>query len=221
MKVPVLAVILIGFVLLIKKNCRHFTRESVMITMAVMYYAVFIGIRYVSSMDTFYFRFFEPGSFLFCMGIIGLLLPFLRGKRGFRYFGGAVTALTVIAVLSVFENGGMDTTDSYYESLTKTWNAAYAEIPEKSVIIFNDIDFRSSYYRPDVVDGMINPEDTFETLEARYYGSDYLCIRAEFAKTMLEEGDYDISISRQLESGLNDLGENNEFVVLSLKQKEQ
>lgn len=221
MKVPVLAVILIGFVLLIKKNCRHFTRESVMITMAVMYYAIFIGIRYVSSMDTFYFRFFEPGSFLFCMGIIGLLLPFLRGKRGFRYFGGAVTALTVIAVLSVFENGGMDTTDSYYESLTKTWDAAYAEIPEKSVIIFNDIDFRSSYYRPDVVDGMINPEDTFETLEARYYGSDYLCIRAEFAKTMLEEGDYDISISRQLESGLNDLGENNEFVVLSLKQKEQ
>lgn len=221
MKALVLAVILIGFVLLIKKNCRHFTRESVMITMAVMYYVIFIGIRYVSSMDTFYFRFFEPGSFLLCMGIMGLLLPSLRGKRGFHYFGGAVTALIVIAAISVFENGGMDINNSYYKSLTKTWDAAYAEIPEKSVIIFNDIDFRSSYYRPDVVDGMINPEDTFETLGTRYYGSDYLCIRAEFVKTMLEEGDYDISICSQLERGLNDLGENEEFVVLSLKQKEQ
>lgn len=221
MKVLVLAVILIGFVLMIKKKCRRFTRESVMITMSVMYYVIFIGIRYVSSMDTFYFRFFEPGSFLFCMGVIGLLLPSLREKKGLYYFGGTVAVLTVTAVLSVFENGGMNTTDSYYESLTKAWDAAYVEIPEKSVIIFNDIDFRSSYYRPDVVDGIINPDDTFETVKDRYYGSEYLCIRAEFAETMLKEGDYDISINRQLESGLNDLEGQKEFVVLSLKQKEQ
>lgn len=220
MKVLVLAVILIGLVLLIKKKCLHFTRESVMITMAVMYYVIFIGIRYVSSMDTFYFRFFEPGSFLFCMGICGLILPLLREKKGFHYFSAASAALIIIAVLSVFENGGMDTSDSYYESLTKTWDAAYAGIPEKSVIIFNDIDFRSSYYRPDVVDGMISPEDTFEELKNRYYGSDYLCIRAEFVRTMLEEGDYDKSINVQLAEGLDALSEKEEFVVLSLKQKE-
>lgn len=144
LKVFAVLIILIGLGWFVAKNCRHFTRESVLITMAVIYYLVFICIRYVSSMDSFYFRFFEPATFLLCMGVIGLLLPYLRGKRAFRYFGGTVTALVILAVVSVWENGGLDDSDSYYEAVTKQWEAAYAEIPEKSVIIFNDIDFRSS-----------------------------------------------------------------------------
>ena len=117
------------------KASRRFTLESVLITLAAAYYLIFIGIRYVSSMDTFYFRFFEPGSFLFCMGMAGLVLARLKGKRGFGCFGVAAGAVIFLAVLSVFETGGMDDQNAYYEALVRKWDAAYEEIPEKSVIV--------------------------------------------------------------------------------------
>ncbi|MBS7340080.1 MAG: glycosyltransferase family 39 protein [Lachnospiraceae bacterium] len=216
LKVFAVLIILVGLGWFVIKNCRRFTRESVLITMAVMYYLIFICIRYVSSMDSFYFRFFEPGTFLLCIGVIGLLLPYLHGKKAFRYFGGAVTALVLLAVVSVWQNGGLDDSDNYYEAVTKQWEEAYTEIPERSVIIFNDIDFRSSWYRSDVVDGTITPADTLDSLRETYYGSEFLCIRAEFVETMLELGEYEESVHNWLEEGLHAIGEKAEFVVLPL-----
>ena len=40
-----------------------FTREMVLVSMAVAYDVIFIGIRYVSSMDSFYFRFLIPTQY--------------------------------------------------------------------------------------------------------------------------------------------------------------
>lgn len=216
-KVFVVVGILVGIGWLIIRNCRHFTRESVLIVMAVVYDVVFIGIRYVSSMDSFYFRFFEPATFLLSIALIGLLLPYLRGKRRFCYFAGMVTLLLVTAVWSVFANGGMDRNDNYYLALEAQWEETYKGIPEKSVVIFNDIDFRSSYYRPDVVEGTIRPGDEFADLQQTYYGSDHLCIRAEFAKAMLESGEYHSSVVHRLKEGIEDK-EPAEFVVISLRE---
>lgn len=216
-KVFVVVGILVGIGWLIVKNCRRFTRESVLIVMAVVYDVVFIGIRYVSSMDSFYFRFFEPATFLLCIALIGLLLPYLRGKKGFRYFAGMVTLLLITAVWSVFENGGMDRKDNYYLALEEQWEEAYQGIPEKSVVIFNDIDFRSSYYRPDVVEGTITPGDEFADLQRTYYGSDYLCIRAEFAEAMLQSGEYHSSVAERLQEGIKGK-EAEEFVVILLRE---
>ena len=216
-KVFVVVGILAGIGWLILRNCRHFTRESVLIVMAVVYDVVFIGIRYVSSMDSFYFRFFEPATFLLSIALIGLLLPYLRGKRRFCYFAGMVTLLLVTAVWSIFANGGMDRNDNYYLALEAQWEETYKEIPEKSVVIFNDIDFRSSYYRPDVVEGTIRPGDEFADLQQTYYGSEHLCIRAEFAKAMLESGEYHSSVVHRLKEGIEDK-EPAEFVVISLRE---
>lgn len=188
-----------------------------LIVMAVVYDVVFIGIRYVSSMDSFYFRFFEPATFLLCIALISLLLPYLRGRKGFRYFAGMVTLLLVTAVWSVFANGGMDRQDPYYPALEAQWEEAYKGIPAKSVVIFNDIDFRSSYYRPDVVEGTVTPGDEFTDLQHTYYGSDYLCIRAEFAKTMLESGEYHSSVAKRLQAGMEGKTAA-EFVVISLRE---
>lgn len=198
------------------------TREAVLVIAAVVYDVIFIAIRYVSSMDSFYFRFFEPATFLLCIGLLGMLLPYAKGKQGFHYFAGMVTVIMVTAVWSIFENGGMDRNDNYYQALEQQWEKAYEQIPEKSVVIFNDIDFRSSYYRPDVVEGMITPENEFSDLLETYYGSDYLCIRAEFAEVMLESGEYKESVESKLQEGLalheNSEGEKGEeFVVISLK----
>lgn len=192
----------------------EFTREAVLVIMAVSYDVIFICIRYVSSMDSFYFRFFEPATFLLCIGLLGMLIPYLKGKRGFHYFAAMVTVLLVTSVWSVFENGGMDREDNYYQALEGQWDKAYGQIPEKSVVIFNDIDFRSSFYRPDVVEGMITPEDEFSDLLETYYGSDYLCIRTEFVETMLESGEYKESVESKLREGME---EQKEFVVISLK----
>ena len=183
----------------------------------VVYYVVFIGIRYVSSMDSFYFRFFEPATFLLSIALIGLLLPYLRGKRGFRYFAGMVTLLLLTAAWSIFENGGMDRNDNYYLALEEQWREVYEQIPERSVVIFNDIDFRSSYYRPDVVEGMITPGDEFADLQSTYYGSKYLCIRAEFAAAMLESGEYRDSVVKKLEEGIVEK-DAEDFVVISLRE---
>lgn len=191
----------------------EFTRESVLVIMAVSYTVIFIAIRYVSSMDSFYFRFFEPGTFLLCVGLLGMVLPYVKGKRGFHYFAGMVTVILVMAAWSAFENGDMDKDDNYYLALEQQWEKAYGQIPEKSVVIFNDIDFRSAYYRPDVVEGMITPEDEFSDLLETYYGSNYLCIRAEFAEVMLESGEYKESVAEKLQEGLSGkAGE--EFVVI-------
>lgn len=217
-KLFVLVGLYVGLLWFIVRNCKSFTRESVLLTMAAAYYVIFIGIRYVSSMDTFYFRFFEPASFLFCIGILGLLLPYVRGKKGFHFFAGAVSVLAVLTVWSVFENGGMKGTGGYYSQITAQWEDAYEEIPERSVVIFNDIDFRSSYYRPDVVEGTVTPSDTLETVKETYYGSRYLCIRAEFAEVMLESGEYDEGISEWLKEGMEKLEEGRDFLVLPLNK---
>ena len=85
------------------------------------------------------------------------------------------------------------------------------------MVIFNDIDFRSSYYRPDVVEGTIRPGDEFADLQQTYYGSEHLCIRAEFAKAMLESGEYHSSVVHRLKEGIEDK-EPAEFVVISLRE---
>lgn len=242
LKVFVVAGIMVGIGCLVVGNYKHFmeedgnyhstdscenshveeiakwmtTREVVLITVAVLYDVIFIAIRYVSSMDSFYFRFFEPATFLMCIGLLGMLIPYVKGKRGFHYFAGMVTVIMATAAWSVFENGGMDRNDNYYQTLEQQWEKVYEQIPEKSVVIFNDIDFRSSYYRPDVVDGMITPEDEFRDLSETYYGSDYLCIRAEFAGVMLESGEYKESVTERLQEGLAGK-EGEEFVVIPMR----
>ena len=216
LKVFVVLLMLIGFGWIIVKNGKLFSRGTVMITMAVMYYVIFICIRYVSSMDSFYFRFFEPATFLFCIGMIEMLLPYFKGKKVFHYFAGAVTAVVILATLAVFENGEMNLKDAYYEDVKMQWEQAYEEIPEKSVIIFNDIDFRASWYRPDVIDGNITPLDTMESIRKTYYGSEYLCIKAEFVEKMLESGEYEKNVHAWLEKGLASVEDEELYVVLSL-----
>lgn len=219
LKVIVLVTIIGGIIWFVANKGKWFSREMVMITLAVSYYLIFIAIRYVSSMDTFYFRFFEPASFLLCLGLMGLLLPQLQGKKGFHYFAGVITVVMFTAVLAVFDKDGMNSENlngGYYSELAAQWDDAYEGIPKKSVVIFNDIDFRSSWYRPDVVEGIITPEDTLETIRATYYGSDYLCIRVEFAEVMLESGEYHASIQEWMQDGMKQLTGKDKFLVLPL-----
>ena len=216
LKVLIVVAILVLIGSLLYRKCRLKSRAGVFAILAAAYYGIFIVIRYFSSMDSFYFRFFEPASFLLCLSLIELILPGMKGKKGLRRFAAFAAILAGVCLIS--EAGQLrETEECYYEKLAEKWDSDYEEIPQKSVIIFNDIDFRSSWYRPDVIEGTIRPENTWEEIASTYYGSEYLCIRADFAKAMLESGEYDASVAEKLENGLEIAGEEKKFVVVALK----
>lgn len=220
----VILLVVIGILLafFIKKTIRWESREGAMITFGFGYYLIFIAIRYVSSMDSFYFRFFEPASFLICLGLFGALLPYVRKKAGMSAFAVMVTAFVLLSITTRVQCEEFDEKKAYYQELTAQWAGDYEEIPEKSVVIFSDMDFRSSYYRPDVVSGDIRPEYTWEQLKEIYYGSDFLCIKKEYVRTMLESGIYEETVSSKLREALentegNKLQDDKEYAIISLR----
>lgn len=200
----------------IGKNCKWQSTEGVMITFGLSYYIIFIAIRYVSSMDTFYFRFFEPASFILCLGLFGLLLPYIKGKKGTYYFAAFMSALMILSMGTRLQNDEFAKEDAYYHTLTAQWDELYKEIPQKSVVIFSDLDFRSSYYRPDVIGGEIRPEQSFEEICQIYDGSDYLCIKKADAEIMLESGEYEPTMAAKLSEAVKELQDNQEYAIILL-----
>ena len=182
-------------------NCllkRYMSMDCVMIVMALMYYAMFIVIRYRSSMDTFYFRFFEPATFMLTLGLLGLVLSAgqMRGTDGEKsnakvLFAILVTVLTLASLVNSAGVIGQDRDKNFYEITTESWDIMYSDISSKGVVIWSDLDYRSTWYRPDVVGGELFAGDSLETLDERYYGSDYLYIRKDYAESIVNEGDYD------------------------------
>lgn len=182
---------------------RYMSAECVFVVMALVYYGMFIVIRYRSSMDTFYFRFFAPATFLLVIGLIGLALKTFDMKKISGYFGTFVTVLILASFVELC--GGCDFTHArdYYDITVNSWNSAYGEIPQKSVVIWSDVDYRSLWYRADIVEGELYGDDTPDTLSERYYGSQYLCIRRDYAETIMTEGEYAESLKAMIQSALD------------------
>ncbi len=200
--VVILVVILLAVCVL--RNAKHYSRESVLITTAFVYYGMFIVIRYFSSMDTFYYRFFAPATFLFTLGFAVLLTDKLKGTDLYKGMLISFTALMCIFAVSDYSDHIAKNKLPYYEIVQMSWDEDYAEIPDRSVVIFSTLDYRSLYYRYDVIEGTIAPDDTMDTLRERYFGSRQMCILNSDAKTMLESGIYDEGINKAIESRIND-----------------
>lgn len=217
----------------------------VFVVTAAIYYVMFTVIRYRSSMDTFYFRFFAPATVLLVIGLIGLLLGRFGIETDCRdedesadsaaekvaYYplnillsaAGAIIAVTLLTGLianatalnrdrDVLYRNVNDKT--YYDIITEVWNEAYSEIPEKSVILWNPMDFRSSWIRPDIYSGELLPDDTWDSLRERYYGSDYICMLRSDANVVVNEGGYDKSITDRFNDYLNKTDTNRDYVVI-------
>ena len=201
----VLILFLAGIILaiFITKNCRHFTRESVLITTAVIYYVMFTVIRYFSSMDTFYYRFFAPATFLFTLGIAGLLIKYIKDTKIYVYLLAGMTLYLLIFAAGDYTEHVAKNTLPYYDIVKMSWDEDYAEIPENSVVIFSTLDYRSLYYRSDVVEGTIDPSDTMDSLRSRYYGSSQMCILSSDAAAMREADIYDASINEAIDANLD------------------
>ncbi len=212
-----LIVILIVIVtaVFIAKRCKRHTRSSVFITTSVIYYGMFIVIRYFSSMDTFYYRFFAPATFLLTLGLAELIIEDIKGKKYESYILVAATILFAIFACSDLTDHIMKNKLSYYEIVQMSWDEDYAEIPDHSVVIFSTLDYRSLFYRPDVIEGTIDPEDTMDSLKDRYYGSNYMCILTDDAKAMREANFYDDSIEEAIDDALTSAGK---YCVIELSR---
>lgn len=180
------------------------------------YYVIFTVIRYFSSMDTFYFRFFEPASFMLTIGFVMILINVKDMSATLIKVAGVLVAmLIIVGGIDYSTEGMMLTSGNYYDVVKAGWNRAYSEIPTGSVVIFSDLDYRSLYYRPDVVEGEISSADTWETIQNRFYASQNLVIQREYAESMIECGEYDSSVSDALSAGLTD--DESKYICIGLR----
>ena len=127
-----------------------------------------------------------------------------------------ITTFLLLSMGTMLQTDALNGEDAYYHDLCKQWDGIYEEIPEKSVVIFSDLDFRSSYYRPDVIGGEIRPEESFAVICEKYYGSDYVCIKKENVEIMLESGEYEPTMAAKMEEAVKKLQDNQEYAIISL-----
>ena len=216
LKVIFILLVIAGILVLVKRRCRLYSMEAVFLMLAGTYYVMFTVIRYFSSMDTFYFRFFEPATMLLSIGLVGLIF---RGERisGIKnYIYAIVLSLVLIGITETGTEGLMWSGSNYLDVVKSEWDLAYKEIPERSVVIFSDLDFRSEYYRPDVVSGEITTETTVEDLKNTYYGSKYLCIQREYADAMIDSGEYTEEITTLLSEGISNDPSAEKYIAIEL-----
>ena len=65
-----------------------------------------------------------------------------------------------------------------------------------------------------MIEGLIGPEDTPESLNNKYYGSDHMCILTSDAEVMAESGIYDSEITKEITNALKTAGK---YCVIDLK----
>lgn len=219
-KAILLIVILIGVSVFVAKNYKRGAWYNSFILMAVVYYGMFIVIRYFSSMDTFCYRFFAPATFILTIGIMGMLIDrhnHFKGQWWLPFAGTVVAIILILSMVSLKDNGYLNSEKNYYSIVKNVWDEAYRDIPQKSVVIFSDMDYRSEYYRPDVVNGVLGTDDTLSSLSERYYGSDYFCIQSEYASVMLESGEYQEEINELFTNSLKDNTDNKKYLAIKLR----
>lgn len=218
LKAILLLLILAGVSILVLRRFKRKQSYNVFLLMSVVYYAMFIVIRYFSSMDTFYFRFFEPSTFILSMGLLGLLID-RHGdlKEWYIPFAGiAISIIMIFSDIDMYQDGYFADKEPYYSIVTRGWDNNYALIPNRSVVIFSDFDYRSEFYRADVVSGELFTSDTVASLRERYYGSDYLCIQTEYAKEMIACGEYQDEVSDMLSYGLAMASDGDKYMSVRL-----
>lgn len=194
------------------------TLNLVLVVNAAVYYVIFIVVRYRSSMDTFYFRFFAPATVLLVMGLVGIFIDNGIDKKRLRAFAILAAGVVIVSLVGLTDKAQKWSSEQKaYDILTGTWDHQYAEIPNKSVIIWNSMDYRSTWYRPDVYSGELFGDDTWDSLSARYSASTNICIKKEDAKVLIDSGDYDESILGRFKEAIASSGDEDKYIVISLE----
>lgn len=223
LKVWIVLTVSVLIAIFVARYVKRLSRESVFVVMAVVYYGTFICIRYRSSMDTFYFRFFAPATVLLCIGLIEPVVRLFKRLscehsafiRLGRLFALVLTLLCVGSISNSTSKLKEAENKSFYNTTTATWDVAYSEIPLKSVVIWSDLDYRSTWYRPDVIGGELYMDDTYDSLRDRYNSSKAIVIKREDAIVIASETDYDKTLRDAIKDAIDMSQESDKYVILN------
>lgn len=209
---------------LLKKKADY---KFIFILTGILYDAVFIVIRFHSTMDEFNFRFFAPASMLITIGLLGYIQEKIKQETQMKICM-VCTAATIILSASLLTNiRKSDFRDTAYRNYVKTIEYELHEVPKKSVILNYDGDYCAKYIRPDILfeEKVFQPEqigqtDTMQDLFDRYRNSDYICIKSNAARDIIENSSgYDRSVRNFFRNLLPKETEDDAYIVISVKER--
>ncbi len=148
-----LVITVLAIVIAIKKKRWE---ALVLLSFAILYDVMFIMIRFFSTMDIFYYRFFAPVAGIYFTGLVLLIgdtvWETFRKKKAVIY----IPALA--AVLMLFSTGNLAVQHlsvyqtSKYEEEKTAWLKKYENVPANSLCLYaqEDPEYLMLYFRPDV-----------------------------------------------------------------------
>lgn len=219
-KFVILLAIVICLVKYAKKRCKWTSSAGVICMTGAVYYLVIIIFRYFSYMDTFSSRFFEPATFIICVGLLEMIVPEIRDKSGYVIIRRFVMLSLACAAITMCMSGFTETENSYNTNVEE-YETLYSEVPEKSTIIIRDdseYDYWLTAFRPDTVQGYATTCTSVEEIYNRFGKSNYVCISVEVANEMLNSESCSDDLKTWIQSELQREG-SRKFVVLSLVQE--
>lgn len=214
-KFAIITVVVYIVIRYIKTRCTWNTEATVICITGAVYYVVIIVFRYFSSMDTFSYRFFEPATFLICVGLLEIIS---ERKANEKAAGNLLKGLFVLILaggcITMCINGFEQGENSYLTNEQK-YAELYAAVPEKSAVIIRD-DSEYNYwlmvYRPDTIQGYMSRCTSVEEVYNYFGQSDYVCIPSELSKEILENDAVDEALKKWIESAEQAA----DFVILDL-----
>ena len=202
-----------------KKYSERMLSAQVFCVTGIVYYVVFIIFRYFSSMDPFGYRFFEPATFIICVGVLEVVVSKFNMKEGYWYFGGCMLLIIISAGISICMYGFEEGENSYKANDVK-YESAYSEVPKRSVVILRDsseYDYWLLYYRPDIMQYSVTACSSKDEIYNRFGKSDHICIPLDLADEMLDSNVCCDDLKAWIESEIQE--ENGQkFVVLDIAQ---
>ena len=190
--------------------------KVICIAAGIVYYLLFIVVRYYSYMDLFGYRFFVPGTMLIMIGLLGFIEEKLESLAPQICI--FATALLIPLIFSLFSQVFVyNTSSTAYASVKKEILSELEEVPTQSVLPAYDENIYITYVmRPDIT---LYKKDIDTTLELdqwikQYSAFPFVCIKT----SVLEEN---VLNQESSESFLNLLGNikksqsTNSYIVLS------
>ena len=217
-KFAIVAVIVYSLIRYVGKRCTWNSEASVICVTGAVYYVVIIVFRYFSSMDTFSYRFFEPATFLICVGLLETIGERKESKKSREnLLKGLLMLILAGGCITMCINGFEQRENSYLANEQK-YTEQYSVVPEKSAVIIRDdseYDYWLMVYRPDTIQGYLNRCTSVEEVYNYFGQSDYVCIPSELSEEILENDEVNEDLKEWIESA----GQTGDFVILNLQKE--
>ncbi len=199
---------------------RHKLDETfVMITVGILYFALFIFIRYHSSMDPFGFRFFAPASTLIFIGLLLCFIEQLRNKEiAPIWIMSWIAVLLLLSGVSLY-NYDKDREDNAYADLVAQISNEFNDIPARALVIDNKhSDLSYMVVRPDINITSYKAGESFAKLMNEAESYDYLCIDRELFDEHIAFDYFDADLVKIISEKVKPENQTNaEYYIIDMK----